>query len=302
MASCIMEHLISTPLSLGQFLGMLVVMLGAAKAGGFLLQKVGQPAVLGELIGGIVVGRSWLGLVNPGLRDDSSDLGTGGGDPAVRHWSGDRSGAAYQGGRNLADGGRRGRGAAVCAGVRRVPAPGFPDHCVDRWPAATLTATSVGITARVLADLGRLRDPEGQIILGAAVIDDILGLMILGVVVGLTEGRRCHVLSDLHDDRRAPSAFWSSPFWSGKSCSCRCFSLGGRIELPGTATALALIAGVRAGVAGGAVRRAIDHRGIRRGPAGRARHRKSTKSSAASPRSATSSFHCSSSRRRHPSI
>src|SRR5947209_3191838 len=36
---------------------------------------------------------------------------------------------------------------------------------------AALTATSVGITARVLADLGRLHDPEGRVILGAAVID-----------------------------------------------------------------------------------------------------------------------------------
>lgn len=47
---------------------------------------------------------------------------------------------------------------------------------------ATLTATSVGITARVFKDLGRLHDPEAQIVLGAAVIDDILGLIILSVV------------------------------------------------------------------------------------------------------------------------
>ncbi len=59
---------------------------------------------------------------------------------------------------------------------------------VSIMAAATLTATSVGITARVLADLGRLRDPEGQIILGAAVIDDVLGLLILTVVAGMAEG------------------------------------------------------------------------------------------------------------------
>lgn len=47
---------------------------------------------------------------------------------------------------------------------------------------ATLTATSVGITARVFRDLGRLQDREAQIILGAAVIDDVLGLIILAVV------------------------------------------------------------------------------------------------------------------------
>lgn len=52
---------------------------------------------------------------------------------------------------------------------------------------ATLTATSVGITARVLSDMNRLQSGEAKIILGAAVIDDILGLIILGVVSGLIE-------------------------------------------------------------------------------------------------------------------
>jgi Kef-type K+ transport system membrane component KefB len=50
---------------------------------------------------------------------------------------------------------------------------------------ATLTATSVGITARVLKDLGATASPEGQIIIGAAILDDILGLMVLAVVTGI---------------------------------------------------------------------------------------------------------------------
>jgi len=53
---------------------------------------------------------------------------------------------------------------------------------------ATLTATSVGITARVLSDLNRMSSPEARIIIGAAVIDDVLGLVILTVVTGLAEG------------------------------------------------------------------------------------------------------------------
>ena len=44
---------------------------------------------------------------------------------------------------------------------------------------ATLSATSIGITARVLTDLGKLKSVEGRIILGAAVIDDLLGLIVL---------------------------------------------------------------------------------------------------------------------------
>lgn len=47
---------------------------------------------------------------------------------------------------------------------------------------AALTATSVGITARVFKDLGKLKSPEAQIVLGAAVIDDVMGLIILAVV------------------------------------------------------------------------------------------------------------------------
>ena len=54
---------------------------------------------------------------------------------------------------------------------------------------ATLTATSVGITARVFKDLGKLKTNEAQIVLGAAVIDDVLGLIILAVVTAMvTQG------------------------------------------------------------------------------------------------------------------
>src|SRR5262249_25824825 len=59
---------------------------------------------------------------------------------------------------------------------------------------ATLTATSVGITARVLSDLNRLQEPESQIVLGAAVIDDVLGLIILAVVTGITRGQEVTIL------------------------------------------------------------------------------------------------------------
>ena len=52
---------------------------------------------------------------------------------------------------------------------------------------ATLAATSVGITGRVFRDLGRLKMPEAQIVLGAAVIDDVLGLVILAVVSSLVQ-------------------------------------------------------------------------------------------------------------------
>jgi Kef-type K+ transport system membrane component KefB len=68
-----------------------------------------------------------------------------------------------------------------------IPDAGLP---TDLFIGAALVATSVGITARVFRDLGRLQTGEARVILGAAVIDDILGLVILAVVVGIVaEGR-----------------------------------------------------------------------------------------------------------------
>jgi Kef-type K+ transport system membrane component KefB len=52
---------------------------------------------------------------------------------------------------------------------------------------AVMTATSVGITARVLADIRRLDSPEGVTVLAGAVVDDVLGIIILAIVVGISE-------------------------------------------------------------------------------------------------------------------
>ncbi len=70
----------------------------------------------------------------------------------------------------------------MVAGIWLIPEQGTPVHL---FLAATLCATSVGITARVFKDLQALQRSEAKIILGAAVIDDILGLIILAVVVGI---------------------------------------------------------------------------------------------------------------------
>lgn len=55
------------------------------------------------------------------------------------------------------------------------------------FAGAALTATSIGITAKVLQDLGRLQSKEGQIILGAAILDDILGIVVLAIALSLVE-------------------------------------------------------------------------------------------------------------------
>src|SRR3989337_866822 len=66
----------------------------------------------------------------------------------------------------------------------------LPDHSfyVHAFIGATLCATSVGITARVLKDIRKIGSPEAKIILGAAVIDDILGLVVLAIITGMIQG------------------------------------------------------------------------------------------------------------------
>ena len=66
-------------------------------------------------------------------------------------------------------------------------ADGMP-FAVAAFVGATLTATSVAIAASVLLDLGLMRSEVGQTILGAAVVDDVLGLVVLSIVVGATQG------------------------------------------------------------------------------------------------------------------
>ncbi|MEO0835242.1 MAG: cation:proton antiporter [Cyanobacteria bacterium J06642_3] len=55
------------------------------------------------------------------------------------------------------------------------------------FAGAALTATSIGITSKVLSELGQLKSTEGQIIVGAAVIDDVLGIIVLAVVASLAK-------------------------------------------------------------------------------------------------------------------
>jgi Kef-type K+ transport system membrane component KefB len=175
----------------------LAAVLAAAKIFGELAERVGQPAVLGELVAGVLLGGSALGVVPAvgpaaetihvfaelgvllllfeiGLETDLREMfRVGPASLAVAmvgvavpfalgylYWAHSAHGLAGQGDTATA---------AVFVG-------------------ATLTATSVGITARVLADLGQMTTAEARIIIGAAVIDDVLGLVILSVVSGVAAG------------------------------------------------------------------------------------------------------------------
>jgi Na+:H+ antiporter len=230
-----MEHL-----SISQFLGMLVVMLVVAKVGGYLAQRLAQPAVLGELFGGVLAGGSVLGLVNPEYETIHlvSELGV----IILLFAIGletDLTQLLSVGATSLT---------VAIVGVSVPFALGFAScrlmgysSLASVMAGATLTATSVGITARVLSDLGRLRDPEGQIILGAAVIDDILGLMILTVVAGLTEGKEVNLWVVVKTTASAVG-FLVATIAVGRLIMPPLFRWAGRMELPGTSTAMALIA------------------------------------------------------------
>ena len=165
----------------------LVATIAATKLFGELAQRIGQPAVLGELIAGVVLGGSLLGLLNP---DDPvmhalSELGV----LILLFQIGLHTDL-----RSLAKVGST----ALVAGSVGVVLPFAGGFAVARalgielLPAlvigASLTATSIGISARVLSDLGCLKTAEGQVVIGAAVFDDVIGLIILSVVASMVAG------------------------------------------------------------------------------------------------------------------
>jgi Kef-type K+ transport system membrane component KefB len=172
----------------------LAVILLGAKLGGSLASRLKQPAVLGELLFGVLLGN--LALVGLRWTEGFSQLGALGtlaqlGVILLLFQIGLEA--------NLADMMRVGLSALLVA-MLGVIGPFLLGWGVGIWfyphapiymhlfLGAILSATSVGITARVLKDLGRLDTDEAHVILGAAVIDDILGLVVLAVVSGMIRG------------------------------------------------------------------------------------------------------------------
>lgn len=188
------------PDQVAQCLLYIIVLLLVAKVFGELAERVHQPAVVGELIAGIILGGSVLGFIRM--------EGAGGASPACTALSfiaelgvilllfevGLES--------DLDDFLGVGSSALMVAviGVVGPFAAGYFVSLLFHLSSATalfmgaaLTATSVGITARTLGDLGQLRTNAAKTILGAAVIDDVLGLIILAVVGGLSSTGRVSI-------------------------------------------------------------------------------------------------------------
>lgn len=165
----------------------LALALVVARLAGF-VERFGQPAVLGELLAGVLLGNLGLPFLD-GMRGDAlvgflAELGV-----VI---------LLFQIGLESSFDALRKVGARAFAvasvGVVVPFALGIligpvllPGHSFNAYLfiGAALSATSVGITGRVFRDLGTLDSPEARIVLGAAVIDDVLGLILLAVVSSL---------------------------------------------------------------------------------------------------------------------
>ncbi|MBA3632578.1 MAG: cation:proton antiporter [Acidobacteria bacterium] len=164
----------------------LVIMLAAAKILAEVFERLKQPAVVGEILAGVLIGPSLLNWVQPsefiniiaeiGIIFLLFNVGLETKPQAIL------------------DVGKR----AVVVAVLGVVVPFIAGYFIAVWwggstvealfIGAALVATSVGITARVLGGMGLLDTLTSRIILGAAVIDDILGLLILSVVSSFSKG------------------------------------------------------------------------------------------------------------------
>lgn len=227
----------------------LSIVLMTAKVGGHLASRLRQPAVLGELAAGILLGN--LSLAGVGWFDSMKS------DAAVDMMA--RLGVVlllFQVGleSTVAQMMKVGASAAL-VGTLGVIGPFVLGWGVGAWLlpdasvyahvflGATLTATSVGITARVLKDLGRADTDEGRIILGAAVIDDVQGLVILAVVSGvLAAADRGASLSSAGIGLviLKASVFLVGTIVVGMHLSPRVFALASRLNVSGVLLAVSL--------------------------------------------------------------
>jgi len=164
----------------------LFVMLVAAKLMAELFERLRQPAVAGEILAGVIIGPSLLGWAAPSeITNLLAEMGV----IFLLFTVGleTKPAAIF----------RVGKQAAVVA-VLGVIAPLLGGWLLMKawggtgiealFVGTAMVATSVGITARVLSGMGLLDAPTARIILGAAVIDDILGLLVLAIVSSLAAG------------------------------------------------------------------------------------------------------------------
>jgi Kef-type K+ transport system membrane component KefB len=154
-----------------------------AKVFGELFEQLSLPAVLGEILAGVVLGPNLTALVVPSSTVASiSEIGA----IFLLFTVGleTRPQELIQVGKTAVNVAAAGVAAPFVLGFGYMKLIGEPTHEAI-FVAAAMVATSVGITARVMADLHVLHTRVAKIVLGAAVFDDILGMILLAVVAGM---------------------------------------------------------------------------------------------------------------------
>jgi Kef-type K+ transport system membrane component KefB len=236
--------------AIGPILLALTLVLVGARLGGSLFERIGQSPVLGELCAGIVLGN--LGLLGYHGLDFVDHL------PGVELLA--EIGVIFLlfevGLESDVEKMRAVGVSSLLVATFGVIAPALLGWGVARWfyphdgglihafVGATLCATSVGITARVLSDLKKVDSREGQIILGAAVIDDVMGLVVLAIVVGIIQavnaGSSFSAMSVVWIVLKA-LAFLAGALLLGRMASKRAFLLAGRLRGSGLLLTTALV-------------------------------------------------------------
>jgi Kef-type K+ transport system membrane component KefB len=218
----------------------LLVVLVCAKAAAEVSERIGLPAVAGEIVAGVLIGPSVLGLVghdevlrvlgelgvlllllDVGLQMDLRELravGTASASVAV-------VGVALP----------------FAGGYGAAAALGLHGHA-PLFLGAALTATSVGVTARVFADLRALATVEARTVLGAAVADDVLGLVVLAVVVKVVTAGHVSPLGVLGIAALAVAFLVVATGAGSRLVPYVMHHVGTRSRAPGTVLAIALAA------------------------------------------------------------
>jgi Kef-type K+ transport system membrane component KefB len=168
------------------FLFELALIVFAVKLFGHWSVKLGQPSVFGKLLAGIILGPTLLNLIHPSsLISELAEVGV----ILLMFMAGLETDMQEF---------RKSALAATSVAVAGVIVPFFGGLLVSSlfgysittavYVGALLVATSVSISVQTLKELGRLKSREGVTILGAAVLDDVLGVITLSAVLGFTAG------------------------------------------------------------------------------------------------------------------
>ena len=175
-----------------RFLLLFALIIAAAKAGGWLSLRLGQPAVLGEILAGVLLGPSLLNVLGwPLFREEGLATAVGHlanlGVILLMFVAGLETDLArmLRVGRVAAIAGTAGVFVPLVLGLAAALPFGYPLQQA-LFVGVVLTATSVSITVQTLIELGQLETKEGTTLLAAAVIDDVIAIVVLSVFVALS--------------------------------------------------------------------------------------------------------------------